>query len=219
MDDEEVMERPQLAHEPNRPPRADIYGEVIFAEHWKRLMAQPCDWREEEEGGLLGSILRYLPLPISQRDATVAASFICWLGTNCGRCFLSQAKARAGEAADKHERSLAYLCQWAVENRRIGYINHGFRAIEFWMMDAEESAEVNKAVSAIFWRRPKVEVSGRDLEVADAIAMWLGADEGQAFIKAAELEIELTAQAIREHQDAEWRAQRRARALQPPAAE
>ncbi len=62
----------RLSKEANNP------REVAFSEQWK----------EENQGGAGGNLLQSLVPLADQRDATVAATIIQWLGSNVGMCFL-----------------------------------------------------------------------------------------------------------------------------------
>lgn len=95
----------EFKHKGNRPDRAaDLMPERVFAEEWKK--------ENERQSAInfgyiaLELILNCKPLTqgppnwqppidqITQRDATVAASVIQWLGTNCGEAFLFRCEHR-----------------------------------------------------------------------------------------------------------------------------
>lgn len=152
------MELLPLTHEPFPPyPRKDMASEKVYAEAWRRQMAGATD--DGIEWDMFTGIVTNLGEP-TQRDANVAASLICWLGTNCGRAFLFGALERSIRRSEQ-DRQLAWQFQWTLENRRLTHANRGLRLLE---------SIVNG------------EVSARDLEVADCVALWLGSDSGQAFI-------------------------------------
>jgi hypothetical protein len=67
-------------------PRADNPREVAFARQWK----------EENENG---HILKHLIPYVTQRDATVAATLMQWLGSNVGMCFLCDVVRDSPEVA------------------------------------------------------------------------------------------------------------------------
>ena len=64
-------------------PRADNPREVAFARQW----AKEND-HDECTRCSAGNILRTLVPDAKQRDATVAATLMQWLGSNVGMCFL-----------------------------------------------------------------------------------------------------------------------------------
>lgn len=54
--------------------------ERVFAERWAH----------EQDSNLLRDLISYGDLKLTQRDATVAATVIQWLGSNVGRSFLRE---------------------------------------------------------------------------------------------------------------------------------
>lgn len=163
-------------HSPLYPPRADHHGEQVFAEKWAELMKREggvyADYHSNVE---LQSILRagdYL----TQRMASVAATFIQWLGTSCGRGYIDQARRRP--TLNKAE---AFVAEWAVENYRQQAVNSGFRAIEHILAPAE-----SRSAGSLRYRP---ELSVDDYEAVEHIVYWLGTTEGSAFVVACEVEI------------------------------
>jgi hypothetical protein len=81
-----------------------VNAERVYLKHWR-------DENKRKSGlnggkGLLELLLSEdngYAADISQRDATVAATVIQWLGTNCGRCFVMECD-REIEAANKKHR-------------------------------------------------------------------------------------------------------------------
>jgi len=160
-----------LNHVAVRPARNDI-GERVYARRWSELMSRDVGVMDRTP---LEKVLVSYPYEVDQQAAHLAASFITWLGTNCGRSFLETAKEF--ESA-RTIRSFAYLAAWSVHNARSIGFNSNARQIEF-LIRTQEQMEKN-----IF-----SEVSVRDLEAADQVALWLGSDDGQEFIAACEKEI------------------------------
>jgi hypothetical protein len=160
-----------MKHEPIRTPR-DMTGEQVFARRWKDLMESKVSFGK----GILGIVLMGYPYPIGQREAAVAASMICWLGTNIGQSFLTLGM----EIRDRTScGNYAYIAAWGVRNARVFGHGSNARQIEFLVRTHEEMED--KVFS---------EVSIRDLEVLDQVALWLGTDGGQNFLKSCEEEIE-----------------------------
>jgi hypothetical protein len=110
---------------------------------------------------------------VNQRCATVAASLVCWLGTNVGRGFLEDAALRA---KDTLVCAQAYLMAWALVNTRRSFINAGKRALEL-MLISEATPETVP------------ELSAADYEVAEHVVLWLGGEDGQRFLRLCEAEI------------------------------
>jgi hypothetical protein len=131
--------------------------------------------KEPYESGMLNQILIGYPCGVDQRAASVAASMICWLGTNVGKCFLML----GAEIRNSTSCLDAYAAAWGASNLRKFGMNSGARQIEFLVRSHDDQ---NQNVFP--------EVSVRDLEVLEQVAIWLGREEGQAFLQGCEDEIE-----------------------------
>jgi hypothetical protein len=141
-------------------------------------METPLDeFYYDDDDTRLATVVHFIREPLTQSHASLAASFIIWLGTNCGNCFLDQAKKLV--AANPHMRkSQMFLAQWAIENRRTSGINHSGRMIEHLMDTAE---------NGMFGRSAPFPVpTAAECEVVEHVAFWLGSDEGQMFLKQCE---------------------------------
>ena len=142
----------------------DMVGEQVFARRWQEFAEKEC-------GNSTGFeyVLRGYPYPLDQRAASVAASFITWLGTNVGGSLLGIAEEfKLARAVP----SFAYVAAWSVMNVRSVGISSNARQIEFLTRTQEE---LEKNVFS--------EVSVRDLEVVDQLTLWLGSHDGQGFLK------------------------------------
>lgn len=171
-------------YEPAAPCRPDVYGEGIFVEHWQLAMREPLEYGDGEENETFASIVS--PWDPIARDAIAASSLICWLGTNCGRCFLEQA-AKLKAKLDPED---AYSLEWARQNRRMpGWNNH------------------QRTIDVIL---PAEMIDVRSSEVIEIVVRWLGTARGQRMIRDAEAEIDLTCKEIREQNMAKARARARA---------
>lgn len=160
-----------LSHTPVRPPR-NLIEEQVFARRWQEQMS--ASYEEGEHSPLEHLLLSY-PAQVDQRAASVAASFVCWLGTNVGMDFLRLGHSIRDKTYCGHE---AYVAAWGVKNlRRFGHSSQA-RTIEFLVRTTEEQA------ADVF-----PEVSTNDLEVLEQLALWLGTEEGQAFLTGCEEEI------------------------------
>jgi hypothetical protein len=176
-----------IEHIPLAAPRKNHDGEAAYLELWQRFMAR-CD----EEA--LESIFRnttYHTLH-TQRQASVAASFVLWLGTNCGRGLITEADADWNRSPQRDSyrfgRDTRYLRRWEMENRRDGAINHGIRYCEA-ILAPERSTGAELALRDV----PIVTVD--DLDVIDCILVWLSTHDGQNFLKAAEARVEAASRA------------------------
>jgi hypothetical protein len=172
MDDAYLWDLNQFSHQPMRPPRKGMIGENVFHAEWSRLTADTGAMNSPPNEAF-ADILGCHPFRLSERTATVAASLVCWLGTNLGRCFLeSGAKLVKTQTCPQS----AYLMAWASHNARNSCVNSGRRTLEACLMTDVEPH-----------RRP--ELSANDYEAAEHVVMWLGTDKGQQFLKACEKEI------------------------------
>lgn len=182
-DGEQEIEPIGLIHRPIRRPRTTFTGECMFAASWMRLMASPSVESEVYAGGFankLESILILYPHEITQRTASIAASFISWLGTNNGLCFLLGARKMAEKIGNMHD---GYVAAWAIENRRSQGINYGVRTIEAVLSEEDSSQD-------LFGYRPNVPLlSAAEVEVVDILVEWIACEEGRAFVNNCEAEI------------------------------
>ena len=130
----------------------------------------------------LDVVLRGCPFPATQREATVLASVVSWLGTNCGREMLRAAKD--SESARLWRAHETYLAVWALENVRSNGIRGGcggLRTIEHILGEAIETSRGRTVV------RPTLSVN--DFEAVDHLMLWLGQHDGQGFLLAAHEEL------------------------------
>lgn len=178
MDHDYLWNTKHFTAAPMRPPRQGLIGENVFASEWAKLMADTENINNPPNEALSGVLGSY-GYRLNQRSATVAASLVCWLGTNIGRCFLDNA-AVMGKTTPL--RGDAYLMAWAVENIRRSSTNHGRRALEACLISDATPTVVPK-------------LSAADYEVAEHVVMWLGDEDGQRFLKACETEIKRQNQA------------------------
>ncbi|WP_162600826.1 hypothetical protein [Paraburkholderia sp. C35] len=193
----EQIELLSFTHVAIRAPRADVIGEVVMAEKWQEYMQRlaPSIHDECDEYGFR-SLMASFPFPLTQRLATVAASFIQWLGTNCGRCFLGDAEKAAKALDNRHD---AYAAAWALENVRHLGINGGVRTIEAAL------APKDHYQYGALKRLP--DLTEQDYEAVEHVVLWLGMREGKAFIAECEREITQRLDAQRHARIAEWRKQ------------
>ena len=174
-----------LIFEPVCPCRPGIYGEGIFVRLWREYATGVPQWAEEDDA-IFAHILMDLPGKPTQRDATVATSFMCWLGTNIGNAYLIGAERHVRVDAN---RCRGFLAVWAWENRRRRGINSGRRLSDAILDD---------------------NVDARDLEVLEVMATWLGTKDGLALVAQAQEEINAVQYFLREASPAKVRAMRTA---------
>ena len=182
----------ELLHESIRPDRQDIIGEVVFSEHWKRLMAQQLEFDSdyEDDAPRLSSIIGRRA---NQRAATVAATIVQWLGTNVGGSLLYEAE-RVRRVLNNTAN--CFLMQWAVENCRRGYLNRGVRILEVLMVKPDVQRD---------WAGHPYEIASitkRDIETVEQLMLWLGSTRGYAWLAGVEAEITIRRDAARHYQRA-----------------
>lgn len=161
-----------ITHAPIRPPR-NMIEEQVYARRWAELMGSPSGY---DDRNYLEAVLIHYDTRVGQREASVAASFICWLGTNIGKSFLSEGRRLTPHFQVPQD---AYHAAWSVHNRRRFASNNGWRSVEYFCRTEEDQ-------KANVMPRP----SANDYEVVEHVAEWLGSAEGQDFIAGCETEIE-----------------------------
>lgn len=167
-----------LSHEPIREVRKEVIGEVVMVANWKAFMREEV-LRAYDHWEMVTPLFHILPCDLNQRAATVAASFMRWIGTNCGRSFLDQGQKMMG--AHKGD---GYLLAWTLENQR----KSGARTIDYVLSPAS-----NFAVMSPCWYtglKEKPMITDTDCEVIEAIACWLGSPDGQHYLATSEKQIQ-----------------------------
>lgn len=151
---------PKLLHVPLQPPRASVPREGLFLALWQQFAEQrPEEWR-------------YIFItngPVRQRAASAAASFMTFMGCNCGRNFTDAAERLAKSGAFTCTED-AYLAAWAAENKRNKGVNHGLRTIEYMLAREHpiESAIFNNRVN---WNQVP-DVSMEDVDIVESMVRW-----------------------------------------------
>lgn len=186
-----------LLHRPISGPRNGHIGEQVFCEKWIELQQREAEFREVDEPEhtiKLARILRHVQLPeIGERECTVAASWACYLGCNVGASVISLGD-RLKEGAGEYHR---FLAAWAIHNTRAVGVNRGFRAIEFVLAPDDHVQRDPFAFSGLT-RAPDLSLA--DYEVIEHLWLWLGSDEGAAWLADCQREID-------RRQAAAWRAE------------
>lgn len=193
----------EIIHKPLRAPRPGTPAEGVFASMWEAMMAE--DWEEchfdGDEPTPMEVVLAQYGRKPRQREATIMATFVTWFGCNIGASLLH--RARAEVAAGRWDERWALLFAWTLENRRIGGVNDGIRAVEY-LMAPEEDYRRDRGVLD---RRPlkKIpELSADDLEVIECLLLWLPCERGQRFIRQCEREVERLRDEERRQRRAAW---------------
>lgn len=182
-----------IVHTPITLARRGHIGETVYSERWAEFMAQPPpDWRagdlddarEPIEVLMLRETVYDYPHLLGQREASVAASFVTWLGTAIGKCTL----LRAAQMRDEFQ-SNSVLMAWTLQNQRHIGVNHGYRSIDYIVARLGDYNPRAHWLSPIdpFVRQP--EVTLRDVELIEHLAGWFGRDAGRGFTFGCEREI------------------------------
>lgn len=165
------QEEAVFTHEPIRPVRQDVIGEVVFMAQWKALMDTHLNFEYDIDppNQMLKKILWEMPGQLTDRHSQVSASMIRWLGTNNGRAFLEEAD---NMSILMRSREKGYVAAWALNNQRQSSSCYGWRTIE-------------AVLSPVALNDSKVELptlSLRDAETVETLIGWLGTDKGEQFV-------------------------------------
>lgn len=160
-----------LVHQPVNPPREN-HREEMYARAWAVwAMANPLRAYDDSDATNFDWMFSDLPWTPSQQEAKVAASLMCWLGTNCGQGFLDDVRHLQAVIGNQYAAESAFSMQWALENQRRPSVNHGRRILEF-CLTAREKLNAGEVEA----------LTGRDFEAAECVMAWLGTIDGQQFL-------------------------------------
>ena len=191
-----------FVHEPVRAVREDVISEVVFVRRWQAL--QDSDDKPDDLDGrnsILRDILALTRHETTQRDATVCASFMRWLGTNNGQGFLHAAERMVARMGGDHKRG--FVAAWAIENMRDSQWNLGVNSIEDALAD-DHSTLTGKKVFA------DLKISGEDIDAVNMLVQWIGCDRGKSFLGGCNTEISAIRREDRLRRMAEDQQQREA---------
>lgn len=165
------QEEAVFSHHPVRPVRQDVLGEVVFMEHWLKLMDTHLDFEYDIDppNQMLKKLLWDLPENITDRHSQVSASLIRWLGTNNGRSFLEEADSMS---ILMRSRENGYVAAWALHNRRRISTDYGWRT--------DEAVLSPSALNGEKVERPVLSYS--DAETIETLVGWLGTEKGEEFV-------------------------------------
>lgn len=152
---------PKLLHVPLKPPRPGVPREGLLLALWKEFVEQrPEEFAYIFRGRTNG--------PLRQRAASVAASFIVYMGCNGGRCFTHEAQRLAQTGAFFCAEN-AYLAAWAIENKRSGGFNSGLRTIEYML--AREHPITKGALARVDWKLVP-DLTMEDTDIVESMVAW-----------------------------------------------
>lgn len=155
----------ELVHTPIRPPRAGTPGEGIYLQLWQDYMAA--------DPNRLHSILWSTGSSVGQREASVCASFMTFMGCNCGSGFTHAAEQMLTIGVQSSPSTSAegrFLMAWALENRRHRGVDGGIRTIEAML------AKSDAFVSTYFDRRVDwdafSDITTTDYDTVECMVAW-----------------------------------------------
>lgn len=150
-----------VVHLPLRAPRKGTPGEVIYLDLWREwATARPAEWRQ---------IFHDMNTPVRQRAASVASSFMVWMGCNGGESFTFKAEKLANSGAFPY-REAAFIAAWALDNRRQYGHNSGLRTIEY-MLAVEHPISHGISGSRVDWKQVPA-VTQDDNDVIECMVAW-----------------------------------------------
>lgn len=128
-------------------------GEQAYHDAWKNIATLR-----------LHNMLVHSPYTVDEHVTRIVASFMCWLGTNCGQSFLNSARQLTKQF---NSMDRGYYIAWALENRRESSVNSGVRTLEGIVQQ-------------------KCELTAADYEIIEYAVHWLSTIDGQYYLKEAE---------------------------------
>lgn len=152
---------PKLCHVPLQPPRRSVPREGLFLALWQQFATQrPDEW----------AFIFRTNGQTRQRAASVAASFMVFMGCNGGRDFTDSAARLAKSGAFTCAED-AYLAAWAINNKRLHGINSGLRTIEYML--AREHPITTGYLARVDWKLVP-DVTQEDADIVESMVAWWG---------------------------------------------
>ena len=169
----------KIRHTPLRAPRKSVAREGLFLEYWQQFAEQrPDEWKH---------IFRTLG-PLRQRAASVAASFMVYMGCNCGMGFTHSAKKMLESGAFSNAED-AFMAAWAIENKRIHGVNCGMRTVEA-MLAVEHPIEHQRGYGRVNHDKMPV-ISMDDMDVVESMVCWWSSTTAQWMREAVENRVQV----------------------------
>lgn len=169
----------KVLHIPLAPPRKGTPGEGIYLELWREwATARPAEWRQ---------IFHETNCPVRQRAASVAASFMVFMGCNGGEGFTHKAKTLADSGAFPY-REAAFIAAWALENRRRIGIDCGLRTSEY-MLAAQHPITTGIGGGRVNWKHVP-NITQDDNDILECMVSWWSTGPAEVMRSIAEPMIE-----------------------------
>lgn len=179
------FEPPHVLHVPLAQPRPGTPGEGIYLSLWREFSTnRPREWH---------SIFRTTG-PVRQRAASVAASFMVFMGCNGGRGFTWTAD-RLCEKGVFTNREDAFVAAWAIENKRVYGTNSGLRTSEYMLAEKHPIVGLPVGGTSVDWRLVP-DITQEDYDILESMVIWWSTSQAgvmreiaEPMIKAAEHKI------------------------------
>lgn len=168
-----------LAHTPIKPARPCTPGEGIYLSLWQAYI--------EGDPSRLDRILWSHRWETSQRDASICASFMVFMGCAGGRSLHLHAEELKRKGIRPRE---AYLFAWAQINERCKATNSGLRVVEY-MLASEHPIGNERPFSGRVVEDRVPELTMRDLDVIECMAEWWSDTDAAQMREIAEAQIEI----------------------------
>jgi hypothetical protein len=173
-----------IEHIPYAAPRKGTPGEGIYLKLW-------LEFNETDPMGLEGLLYGRFREPFSQRAASVAASFMVFMGCNGGRAFTMMAKEMAAKKAFASTED-AYLAAWAIYNKRVHGVNVGLRVAEYML------ARVHPLDRGRLIEASVPQITQADMDVLEAMVVWWSTERAAQMRTTAERMIDRANQNLRQ---------------------
>lgn len=165
-----------VKHIPLKPARAGTPGEGIYLQLWQKFATdRPNEWR---------AIFRTNG-PVRQRAASVAASFMVYMGCNGGASFTHEAERRAAAGGFLGSREYAFLAAWAIHNKRDRGINSGLRTIEYMLAREHPIYPDTYRCGRVNWRTVP-DVTMEDTDIVESMVRWWASTTAEVMREQAE---------------------------------
>lgn len=152
---EELIE---IEHLPLAAPRKGAPAEGIYLKLWQ-------DFVENDAMGMEGVL--NVRGPVTQRAASVAASFMVYMGCNLGTAFTREAQEMTGRFRSNGD---AFLAAWALFNKRVRHVNRGLRCVEFML------ARVHPMDGGQIVEAAVPQITQADMDVIESMVVWWSTD-------------------------------------------
>lgn len=182
----EAMNLPVLVHEPLADVGSTI-GENSFAAVWQEHMQRPASESNAApaQPNFAAIMAGRVPSGINQRCAHVAATFFAWLGTEGGQVMMHQMQTMSAFLMP-HE---AWIAALALDNRRRPDKHDGTRLMERLLASGGKKGAGSKTIGL------------SDLDVLEAVVVYLASADGVALLKRAQREFEQARRELALHEE------------------